>query len=55
MILSPFNSTENELPVPESWLDICDELAHAGFKTSVLAEGIKINLIGADKNGSSLE
>ena len=47
--------TESELPVTESWQDICDELAHAGYKTSVLAEGIKINLIGADKNGSSPE
>lgn len=47
--------TENELPVTESWQDICDELAHTGYKTSVLAEGIKINLIGADKNGSSPE
>lgn len=47
--------TESELPVTESWQDICDELAHAGYKTSVLAEGIKINLIGADINGSSPE
>lgn len=53
--LSDLLLTESELPVTESWPDICDELARAGYKTSVLAEGIKINLIGADKNGNSLE
>lgn len=47
--------TESELPVTESWPDICDELAQAGYKTSVLAEGIKINLKEADKDGSSPE
>lgn len=41
--------SETELPVAQSWQDICTELARAGFKTKVLAEGIKI-VIGDDKN-----
>lgn len=40
---------ETELPVAQSWQDICTELARAGYKTQVLAEGIKIT-IGDDEN-----
>lgn len=39
---------ETELPIAQSWPDICTELARAGFKTQLLAEGIKI--IGVDEN-----
>lgn len=39
---------ETELPIAHSWQDICAELARAGFRASVLAEGIKI--IGVDEN-----
>ena len=39
---------ETELPIAQSWPDICAELARAGFKTQLLAEGIKI--IGVDEN-----
>lgn len=46
--------SETELPVAQSWQDICTELARAGFKTKVLAEGIKIT-IGADENEHSPE
>ena len=41
--------SESELPVAQSWQDICTELARAGFKTKVLAEGIKI-VIGDAEN-----
>lgn len=40
---------ETELPVAQSWQDICTELARAGYRTQVLAEGIKIT-IGVDEN-----
>lgn len=40
--------SETELPIPQSWQDICTELAHAGFKAQMLAEGIKIT--GVDEN-----
>ncbi len=40
---------ETELPVAQSWQDICAELARAGFRTQVLAEGIKI-MLGVDEN-----
>lgn len=39
---------ETELPIAQSWQDICLELAHAGFKAQMRAEGIKI--IGVDEN-----
>ena len=39
---------ETELPVTQSWPDICIELARAGFKTQLLAEGIKIT--GVEEN-----
>lgn len=39
---------ETELPIAQSWPDICAELARAGFKTHLLAEGIKIT--GVDEN-----
>lgn len=39
---------ETELPIAQSWQDICTELARAGFRASVLAEGIKIT--GVDEN-----
>ena len=41
--------SESELPVAQSLGDICTELARAGYKTQVLAEGIKI-MLGDDKN-----
>lgn len=40
---------ETELPVAQSWQDICTELGRAGFRTQVLAEGIKI-MLGVDEN-----
>ena len=39
---------ETELPIAQSWQDICTELARAGFRASVLAEGIKIT--GVEEN-----
>ena len=39
---------ETELPIAQSWQDICAELARAGFKAQMLAEGIKIT--GVDEN-----
>lgn len=39
---------ETELPIAQSWPDICAELARAGFNTQLLAEGIKIT--GVDEN-----
>lgn len=39
---------EAELPIAQSWQDICTELARAGFKSQMLAEGIKIK--GVDEN-----
>lgn len=45
---------ETELPVAQSWQDICTELARAGYRTQVLAEGIKIT-IGDDENEHSPE
>ena len=39
---------ENELPIAQSWQNICTELARAGFRAGVLAEGIKIT--GVDEN-----
>lgn len=39
---------ETELPIAQSWQEICTELAHAGFRANVLAEGIKIT--GVDEN-----
>ena len=44
---------ETELPIAQSWQDICAELARAGFKSQVLAEGIKI--AGGDENERSAE
>ena len=40
--------SETELPVAQSWQDICTELARAGYRTQVLAEGIKIMLGDAE-------
>ncbi len=40
--------SESELPVTQSWQDICTELARAGYRTQVLAEGIKIMLGDAE-------
>ena len=45
---------ETELPIAQSWQDICTELARAGYRTQVLAEGIKI-MLGDDENEHSLE
>ena len=39
---------ETELPIAQSWQDICAELARAGFNAQMLAEGIKI--AGVDEN-----
>ena len=41
--------SESELPVAQSWQDICMELTRAGYRTQVLAEGIKI-VIGDAEN-----
>lgn len=46
--------SESELPVAQSWQDICMELTRAGYRTQVLAEGIKI-MLGDDENEHSLE
>ncbi len=46
--LSHLLVSETELPIAQSWQDICMELARAGFKTKVLAEGIKIMLGDAE-------
>lgn len=46
--------SESELPVAQSWQDICTELSRAGYKTQVLAEGIKI-MIGDDENEQRTE
>ena len=45
---------ETELPVAQSWQDICMELTRAGYRTQVLAEGIKI-VIGDAENEHSPE
>ncbi len=48
--------TETELPVPESWPDICKQLAGIGYThTRCLVEGIKIILTGDEDDGDSLE
>ncbi len=48
--------TETELPTPESWPDICKQLAGIGYThTGCLAEGIKIILTGDEDDGDSLE
>lgn len=46
--LSHLLVSETELPVAQSWQDICTELARAGYRTQVLAEGIKIMLGDAE-------
>lgn len=46
--------SESELPVAQSWQDICMELTRAGYRTQVLAEGIKI-VIGDAENEHSPE
>ncbi len=52
--LSHLLVSETELPVAQSWQDICTELARAGYRTQVLAEGIK-SMLGDDENEHSLE
>jgi len=50
--LTELTLTENELPVPESWQEICKQLASVGYtETRCLAEGIKIILTGDEQNG----
>lgn len=46
--LSHLLVSETELPVAQSWQDICTELSRAGYRTQVLAEGIKIMLGDAE-------
>lgn len=45
----------DELPVKESWEDICDELGRAGLEdVQCLSEGIKINLTHEMQKGNEL-